>query len=289
MQCKFSRTQGNSQGSYALVRNQMGFAGVTFGKAFSVSATKQVILAQGNLQYLPSENEWSFHSHQYDVCEGPINPTSRYIANGTLPIDLFGYGTSGYNNMFPYMTSVTSSAYKAPTSRLDTTDFDWGWHNAIRNGGNTARQWHSLTEGEWRNIFNDRIPSTTGLSDNSARYTYATINGTHKGIILFPDNYTHPSGVSLGNAIFNTNSDFTATVSYEDWYKMEAAGAVFLPAASYREGEEIKNVIYGMYWTASSSSTTLAYRIWFYNNDFKINRTNGNRHYGMSVRLAKDL
>ena len=50
----FSRTQGNSQGSYALARRQMGFAGVTFGSAFSISSTNKVIISQGNLTYVPN-------------------------------------------------------------------------------------------------------------------------------------------------------------------------------------------------------------------------------------------
>ena len=299
VQCIFNRTQGDSKTSRALERNQMGFAGVTFGKAFSVSATKKVILAQGNLQYLPSENEWSFHSHQYDVCEvGPIDSTTRYIASGTLPIDLFGFGTSGYNNMYPYMTNMDPTAYVAPASSIAKTDYDWGWHNAISNGGNEAEQWYSLPYDQWKYLFNSRPTSIAEL-----RYTYATINGTHKGIILFPDNYSQPNDVTLNNAIFNNPSGYTAVVSsYSDWNKMEAAGAVFLPAAAERSLKDQSNTgcykinepSYGMYWTGSgvSSDAECAYRIRFISSNTyspNILYRDSYRYNGMSVRLAKDL
>ena len=291
VQCNFSRTQGNNQSSYALVRNQMGYARVTFGKAFSVSASKQVILAQGNLQYVPSTRIWSFHTHQYDICEpGPVDSTERYIAGGTLPIDLFGYGTSGHDNRHPYMTSKEASDYQTSPSSIAKTDYDWGWHNAISNGGNATGQWYSLSSNEWKYLFNNRPDSIAEL-----RYTYATINGTHKGIILFPDKYIQPNDVSLSAATFNNYSEFTAAISYEDWAKMEVAGAVFLPLAGYRSyGDGYHTGCYkivsqyGMYWTGYSASSSQASRIRFYN---KGNPTSGteSRYYGMSVRLVKDL
>ena len=268
----FSRTQGNSQPSYALARRQMGFAGVTFGSAFSISSTNKVIISQGNLTYVPNSGVWTFHSHQYDICEIGSNnyTTTRYTFDGTEPIDLFGFGTSGYNNMYPYMTSKTATDYVAPASSLAKTDYDWGWHNAISNGGNAAGQWYTLTYQEWQYIFNTRNTITLGINGNATtRYTYATLGGERKGIIIFPDEYTHPAIATVSSATFNNCSDFTATVSYADWAKMEAAGAVFLPAAGYRnplnaQSEGCYHILppdYGMYWTAYSYTKKEAYRI----------------------------
>ena len=113
----FPREQGGTQEHYALARRQMGYAGVTFGSPFSVAVGKQVIIAQGNLMYVPKKNKWSFHIHPYDLCEtGPVDSTSRYHAESNDPIDLFGFGTSDSNNMHPYMTSKTSTDYVAPSS-----------------------------------------------------------------------------------------------------------------------------------------------------------------------------
>lgn len=295
----FERTQAGGQASYALARRQMGYAGVTFGSGFSVASDKQVIIAQGNLQYVPSTGVWSFHGHQYDICEvGPVDSTTRYRSDGELPIDLFGYGTSGYNNMYPYMTSKVNTDYTAPLSSLAQTDYDWGWHNAIANGGDAVHQWYSLTSEQWKYVFNTRTPSTVGINgNNSTRYAYATIGGSHKGVILFPDVYEHPSGITtLTDATFNNYSNFTAAVSYADWNKMEAAGAVFLPAAGYRYPKDTPNegchyiqaAIYGMYWTGHSLNRETAYRFRFYG-IFSLQFATADRSYGMSVRLVKDL
>lgn len=295
----FDKTQGDGQASYALARRQMGYAGVSFGGVFTAAAGKQVIISQGNLQYVPATGVWSFHSHQYDICEvGNIDSTTRYKADGALPIDLFGFGTSGYNNMYPYMTSKTATDYTAPNSSIAGTDYDWGWHNAIANGGNAEHQWYSLTSKEWEYVFKTRQPSTTGINGNSAtRYAYATIGGSHKGIILFPDTYIHPTGItSLDDATFNRYSNFTAAVSYADWYMMEAAGAVFLPAAGYRYAANtgnvgchfIVNTNYGMYWTALTQRAESAYRIRFIGAS-AISFSEYDRANGMSVRVVKDI
>ena len=297
----FEKTQQDAQDSYALGRRQMGFAGVKFGSGFSVSGSKQVIISQGNLQYVPSTGVWSFHAHPYDLCEtGPVDSTTRYYAAGSNPIDLFGYGTSGYNNMYPYMTSKTDTDYP-PVSNFSKTEYDWGWHNRISNGGDATEVWYLLTHKQWDSIFTKRAVETTGINSNSpTRYTYATIDGTYKGIILFPDKYTHPTGTDpscLSGATFNSKSDFTATLSLSDWKKMEGAGAVFLPAAGYRKNFGSKSIgchniiapTTGMYWTSSYSiSNSKPYCLQLPNTYSSIYITY-TREFGLSVRLVRDL
>jgi hypothetical protein len=67
--------------------------------------------------------------------------------------DLFGWGTSGYNNKYPYMTATNSGNYY--NGSLNDTDYDWGvYHSAsgnssekITNGGNYS--WRLFTADEW--------------------------------------------------------------------------------------------------------------------------------------------
>ena len=67
--------------------------------AFSVSSTKKVYFAKGNLQYRASTDTWRFAENQWDtIGSANMNRSSTY--DGW--IDLFYYGTSGYNNCFPY-------------------------------------------------------------------------------------------------------------------------------------------------------------------------------------------
>ena len=74
---------------------------------FSVSPTQQVRFSRGNLQYNAALNShatadgntlqgtWRFAEHQYDII-GTANVNSSSNYNGW--IDLFGWGTSGWNN-----------------------------------------------------------------------------------------------------------------------------------------------------------------------------------------------
>ena len=95
--------------------------------------------------------------------------------------------------------------------------------------------WRVLTAGassesEWGYVLNTR--SVTNSLSANARYTMARIGDT-KGLIIFPDNYSHPDGTDFTGATYNAPSDYIPTVSISGWEKMEVAGAIFLPAAGY--------------------------------------------------------
>ena len=99
------------------------------------------------------------------------------------------------------------------------------------NNPDNGESWSMLSRDEWKYLFATRTVTNT-LSDG-ARYTMATIGDTYKGLIIFPDYYTHPEGTDFTLGVFNSNSNYTAQVSLEGWAMMEAAGCVFLPAAGY--------------------------------------------------------
>ena len=126
---------------------------------FSVSATHQVQFSQGNLQYQASTNTWRFAENQWDFV-GDANNNISQTYNGW--IDLFGWGTSGYNHgavsFQPWSTSQTNSNYYAYGSYANnlfdqTARADWGY-NAISNGGNIINTWRTLTHEEWSYVFN---------------------------------------------------------------------------------------------------------------------------------------
>ena len=73
--------------------------------------------------------------------------------------------------------------------------------------------------------------------DKKSKYGVAEVNGV-QGLVLLPDDWVLPEGVTfnIGVAI-GMDSKYYKTknlLSLEEWTKMEAAGAVFLPAAGYR-------------------------------------------------------
>ena len=158
----------------------------------------------------------------------------------------------------------------------------WGT-NAISNGGNTANQWRTLTKDEWDYLLNTRTASF-------GRFAKAYLFGSIHGIILFPDNYTHPSDVTAPTGINATDNTSWNNNEYntEQWAKMEAAGAVFLPAAYSRYGNYVVTTSYG-YWssTAYGDQGRAAYYLNFGGNNLSV--TDMSRYYGYSVRFVKDV
>lgn len=250
---------------------------------FTINASgDKVWFSQGNLQAtttdLGSSWTWSFAANQYDkignaAANTCINGNGTVSSNGT--VDLFGWSTS-----------ATVYGIHNSTSDDYSGDFvDWGT-NAISNGGNTANQWRTLTKDEWEYLFNSRTASTVnGTSD--ARFAKAYLFGSIHGIILFPDNYTHPSDVTAPTGINATDNTSYGGNQYtaEQWAKMEAAGAVFLPAAGSRFATTFLSSSHG-YCSSTGDAEKAAYRLDFTQNMLRIE---GNRRfYGYSVRLVKD-
>ena len=281
---------------YNITRNAI--PGALVGK-FSVSSTDKVYFSKGNLQYTKITGKWSFMDHQYSTVETTSQAIGTDYASQDV-VSLFGWGTSGWNNgntyYQPYNTTFTSSGYgpkngSSYTYNLTGTyaNADWGIYNAISNGGNTAGTWRTLTKDEWTYLFNTRSASTVNGTAN-ARYAKAYLFGTTHGVIIFPDDYTHPAGVTAPIGINEESSTswsgnkYTAT----DWAKMEAAGCVFLPAAGRRDGTNIFNVNeYVRYWTSTYSSASLAYLVDISSSSMKpVN--DFQKAFGYAVRLVHD-
>ena len=246
---------------------------------FSVSDTKMVRFSKGNLQY--SNGMWSFHENQYDRCftaNGDVS--SNYTSADAF--DLFGWGTSGYNHnntaYQPWATNASNNQYYAYGSYTynlydQTGQADWGY-NAISNGGNTENSgWRALTGDEWNYVFKTR----TGAS---SKYGHGSVNGIN-GMILLPDDWTLP-----GDLTFTSGKSVWANVyTPSQWAQMEANGAVFLPAAGYRD-ETLLRVVgnNGYYWSSSYRDDSYAYFSFFSSNNLDPKYYNS-RKYGYSVRL----
>ena len=248
------------------------------------SVGDQIWFSQGNLQYLASTGSWRFAEKQTDYI-GSNNSNISATYNGW--IDLFGWGTSGYEHgatsYQPYSTSQSTTTYKAYGSSIynlynQTGQADWGY-NSIANGGHTENQWRTLTASEWYYIVNTRT-TASGI-----RYAKAVVNG--KGTILLPDNWSEAT-YALSNTN-QANADFYSNViSTADWNTMEAAGAVFIPLIGYRYITDISfDGTYGYYWTSSASDSQHAYCVYF--GDLSVaQQDNSYRYYGYGVRLVRD-
>ena len=295
---KITTTEMSSQQRSAhihvrLVRDDNASRGLAFDedgasyKRFSVSDTSTVRFSKGNLQYNAVMNVWRFAAKQWIyIGEGNANVAQDY--NGW--IDLFGWGTSGWNsgaNAYqPWSTSETDEDYYPGGSYTNNltgeyANADWGYYNRINNGGNKANQWRTLTNEEWTYLICDDANDI-----RSDKYGLATIGGKHQGVVLLPDDWVLPSGVTFtfgyGNG-YNTN-----TYTADQWQAMESAGAVFLPTAGEREGSSY-NADWGRYWSSSYDSDSN--EAFVLDMDFSVDhvqRTSFFRHFAFSVRLVKD-
>ena len=246
---------------------------------FSVGNNSKIVFSQGNLQYRPSTLTWRFAKNQYDKAG---NDNTQIRSNCTYWIDLFGFGTSGWNSdamaYQPYSTSTNDGEYMANNNGNDLNDdyadADWGYYNPILNGGNQMGVWRTLSQTEWDYMLNIR-PNSTNLK------SLATVNAV-PGLILLPDTWTTPAGINF------TPSDSYATNSYsaEQWTVLEAAGAVFLPAAGKRVGSSVSEVgTNGQYWTSSHVNSSNAYIVNVSESSVGINAYSAST--GCAVRLVK--
>ena len=251
---------------------------------FSVSADKQVTFSPGNLQYTQSTKTWSFAGAQYEVL-GTENVTGGSVStdatygdskSGTAladKVDLFGWSTAATN--FGVSTSTDYDDYSG-------SFVDWGTNKIGSEDPNT---WRTLTYDEWNYLRNGR-PNASSLRG------VAQVNGVN-GLIFLPDNWTCPEGVTFKSGFFHSSYGVDYYAAYqsftaEQWSKMEAAGAIFLPAAGYRNGSYVFNVqYYGGYWSASGGDSNDAYYLCFRSDGASMGGSN--RNYCQSVRLVKDL
>jgi len=227
---------------------------------FSVSDSKTVKFSKGNLRY--ASGTWSFFNNQYDY----------YTSYSADAWDKFGWSTSA--TTYGMSTSTENTTYSG--------DFvDWG---ATMGTG-----WFTLSSAEWTYLFKTRSASTVGGTYNG-RYAKAKVNNV-QGIILFPDSYTHPDGVTTPISVNATGINGWNGNNYSsaDWTKMESAGCVFLPAAGYRYGSSVYDAgTYGYYWSATPDGADKAYHVFFGSSSLNP-ALNSTRSLGCSVRLVREV
>ena len=253
-------------------------------KAFSVSPSKQVYFSKGNLQYTQSTKRWSFAENQWEII-GTDNVTGGNVESNPRhgdekegnsladKVDLFGWSTSSTN--FGVSTSTSFLYYSA-------SFVDWGKNKIEDNAPNT---WRTLTYNEWDYVVLNR-PNASSLKG------VAQVNGVN-GLVLLPDNWTCPSGVTFKSG---SHREYTVkayrkyqTFTASQWSKLESAGAVFLPAAGYRYGSDVYYVqLDGFYWSATEGHGNDVYNLNFYSVGAFLHDS-GYRYSGLSVRLVKDL
>lgn len=258
---------------------------------FSVAMGEQVCFSKGNLQYHPVLGQWRFAEHQWDIVGAENDNASEYY-NGW--IDLFGWRTSGYNNIQPYTTATQTQFYGPLTAEMTGTNYDWGVFNSISNGGNQIGLWRTLEWAEIQYLFEKR-QTTSGC-----RFAMATVNNIY-GLILLPDDwstsYYQLYNINVAAPTWEYDCSYASNnISLSDWINhLENHGAVFLPAAGERVGSTtnyysngIPSAAYGRYWTSTWYAGDRACCLYFWegrcvwNNFPYVN-------LGLSVRLVRNV
>ena len=257
---------------------------------FTVGQGKQVYFSNGNLQYQASTGTtgtWRFAENQWDFVGGTTVPgTVTGSSNNRIGrndytgwIDLFGWGTSGYNGYQPIRSANDNTLYPdLPGLVGPNANYDWGHFNPIANGGNQAHLWRTLTMQEWRYLLETR----TFAGDHSGEgysYKLVTLNVSNsrsvRGILLFPDGYSDQSQVA------NTTNNTITTIP---------DNCVFLPSqGGYRQGQSESANYYnqGFYWTATCYSGANIYYINISGTGVTLSSIA--KSTGLSVRLVQNV
>jgi len=286
---------------------------------FTVNANgKKVYFSKANLRFVGFNNNtgsWSFHENQVDASSAwpEYGDNNIDIPSGESTNDRFAWGLYGNHGMY-------EDDWPAITTNLSKADGnDWGC--AFSETSSEGDNWRTLTIDEWNYLFNGR--------SQQKRFLKVTLKmeGTPnavQGILLFPDDYVEPAGLtktftynfntsaSTGSCYVVADGDkFVNAKVYTDptsnSYKMLAAGAVFLPAAGYRIQQwyqmyychqpgaytgSLNWDAYGYYWSSTSgaynefSHTSRA----FYFDRSRVGEATSyqDRSHGMCVRLVWD-
>ena len=265
-------------------------------KLFAVAADKDVYFTPGNLQYIGSKvgsEHWQLASSQYSIktCTAtPANAESGVTYTGD--VEYFGWGEvdppfHGSTVNGDYQPSITTANVNLTTDWATKFNDGTKLYQDYSNSKEFAKQggeYLVLTKDEWGYLFNHQY------------WGFAEVTLTNglkvKGVVVLPKNITEESAAKaiVPDCFKGAYAGGNPTARYSDnaldQAVLDAAGALFLPAAGCRVGTSFNNVgSYGHYWSKTSYSATSACIVFF--------RSTGNaipggseRYYGMPIRLA---
>ena len=183
---------------------------------FSIGEGKTVFFGKGNLQYRPLDGKWRLAPYQYHRCFKQNDEVEDGYANWMGDdkwTEIFWWGAWTEGGRPDLANDDTPEDYNVPL------DADGNISAPCAYG----KQWTVLTDSEWEYLLNKR-------ADAVAKRFGAVVEGV-SGVLVLPDVWATPEGIPPFVTEFDVNDeeDIPNRYSAEEWLKMEAAGALFLP------------------------------------------------------------
>ncbi|MDO5447627.1 MAG: hypothetical protein Q4F34_07615 [Prevotellaceae bacterium] len=215
---------------------------------------KQVFFSKGNLWYGPltesADATWNLEDKQY---------------TNSWTIDW-----NHISNFFWCSKASNSIQQTRPADDTDNTFFA----NQPGFEANGRTWWSVLTADEWDYVLKKRNASTIE-GETDARYVRCCIHVNKiypTGLLIFPDAFIWPTDVKskgLASLINFSGTDFNYEFTKDEFEKLSAAGAVFIPISGRRfdGGTSLSNLTYGYYWSATRcdwGTTIQAYSLNFW-------------------------
>lgn len=218
-------------------------------------------------------SEWRFADEQYIALGNSALPGRSYSTNSLQApeegdyIDLFSWIGNDYTNNelkkkpeeykygISYCTTNGTSVFYGNSTKegADTVHLacDWG-KNVIKYKGliYDSNTWRTPTGNDWYFVLTERMIAQGSGTSRIQQGAKATLkdgdNTVACGLIIFPDQYSHPYGVApVVKAYSQSNKTYDSSkggakcsdniYTLEDWAKMEEAGCVFLPLTNTRD------------------------------------------------------
>lgn len=181
--------------------------------------------------------------------------------------------------------SVGATSYvRFAQSNLNSNSklFQWSKLNTIVPSGQRV-----LSKDEWHYLFTARTNAYSQFAQGRIKVSEGEYTN---GLIILPDyeKWTLPQGLTWNYT--DTQLGYAKnTYTPAQWNQMEAAGAVFLPAAGYSsDGSSVIDVnSQGNYWTSTSSDNSNAYYVQFSDGYFYDN-VNCSQSVYYSVRTVQN-
>lgn len=254
---------------------------------FQVREGEYARFVSGNLNYNLATEKFAVFDKQYLSYDELNANIASYVSSNTGTIDLFGWGTSGYQSA-PAIYKADNSLFApnvADNQALETggnRQHDWGYHNTI---GSDEGPFYYFTPNrfEWNYLMQNR-PNADKLRGTA---TITADGKDYVGFVFLPDNWALPLNLTFVPDVRDYSNKYTA----EQWQQMENAGALFLPCAGYRNGQTYVKQGYCTYWSSNSAGSAdgsdyQGKALYAFVNDWTADGM-ANRYMGYAVRLIQ--